>query len=46
VYVSSLDGNAVVTVRAAATSEDAAQELERELRVRAHGRLRALGIWG
>jgi small-conductance mechanosensitive channel len=46
VYVSSLDGNAVVTVRAAAASEDAAQELERELRVRAHGRLRALGIWG
>jgi small-conductance mechanosensitive channel len=46
VYVSSLDGNAVVTVRAAATSEDAAHELERELRVRAHGRLRALGIWG
>jgi len=46
VYVSSLDGNAVLTVRAAATSEDTAQELERELRVRAHGRLRALGIWG
>ena len=46
VYVSSLDGNAVVTIRAAATSEDSAQELERDLRVRAHGRMRALGIWG
>ena len=46
VYVSSLDGNAVVTIRAAAASEDAAQALERDLRVRAHGRLRALGVWG
>jgi small-conductance mechanosensitive channel len=46
VYVSSLDGNAVVTIRAAAASEDSAQELERDLRVRAHGRMRALGIWG
>ena len=26
--------------------EDDAQELERDLRVRAHGRLRALGVWG
>src|SRR4051794_19067076 len=32
VYVSALDGNATLTVRAAATSEDTAQELERELR--------------
>jgi small-conductance mechanosensitive channel len=46
VYVSSLDGSAAVTIRAAASSEDAAQELERDLRVRAHGRLRALGVWG
>lgn len=46
VYVSALDGNATVTIRAAAPSEDAAQRLERELRVRAHGRLRALGVWG
>jgi small-conductance mechanosensitive channel len=46
VYVSSLDGSAVVTIRAASASEDAAQELERDLRVRAHGRLRALGVWG
>lgn len=46
VYVSSLDGNAAVTIRAAAASEDAAQELERDLRVRVHRRLRALGVWG
>lgn len=45
VYVSALDGSATVTIRAAAASEDAAQELERELRVRAHGRLRAQGVW-
>jgi small-conductance mechanosensitive channel len=46
VYVSALDGNATVTVRAAAANEDAAQQLERDLRVRVHGRLRALGVWG
>ena len=46
VYVSSLDGNATLTIRAAAPNEDAAQKLERDLRVRAHGRLRALGVWG
>ena len=46
VYVSSLDGNATVTVRAAARDEDDAQQLERDLRVRAHARLRALGVWG
>ena len=46
VYVSSLNGNATVTVRAAARDEDDAQRLERELRVRAHTRLRALGVWG
>jgi len=45
VYVSALDGNATVTVRAAATSEDDAQELERDLRVRVHGRLRTQGVW-
>ena len=27
------------------TDEDAAQKLERDLRVRAHGRLRTLGVW-
>ena len=46
VYVSSLNGNATVTIRAAARDEDVAQQLERDLRVRSHGRLRTLGIWG
>src|SRR4051812_4798794 len=45
VYVSALDGSATLTVRAGAGDEDDAQALERELRVRAHERLRALGIW-
>jgi small-conductance mechanosensitive channel len=45
VYVSSLDGNARVTVRAVAADEPAAERLERELRLRAHRRLRALGVW-
>src|SRR5436190_564106 len=42
VYVSALDGAAIVTIRAAALNEDAAQQLERDLRVRVHARLRAL----
>jgi small-conductance mechanosensitive channel len=46
VIVSSLDGNATVTVRARATNEDAALSLESELRVRAQTRLRAIGVWG
>jgi small-conductance mechanosensitive channel len=46
VYVSSLDGNAAVTIRAGAADEDAAQALERDLRVRVHRRLRAAGVWG
>lgn len=46
VYVSSLDGNAAVTIRAGAADEDAAQTLERDLRVRVHRRLRAAGVWG
>jgi small-conductance mechanosensitive channel len=45
VYVSSLDGTATVTVRAAASDEAAAERLEHELRLRAHRRLRALGVW-
>jgi small conductance mechanosensitive channel len=45
VYVSALDGSATVTIRAAAVNEDAAEQLERDLRVRAHARLRALGVW-
>jgi small-conductance mechanosensitive channel len=46
VYVTSLEGAATVTIRAGAPDEDAAQQLERDLRIRAHGRLRALGVWG
>jgi small conductance mechanosensitive channel len=46
VYVSGLDGSAAVTIRAAAPDGDAAQLLEHELRLRAHGRLRALGVFG
>ena len=45
VYVSSLDGTATVTLRAAASDEAAAERLEHELRLRAHRRLRALGVW-
>jgi small conductance mechanosensitive channel len=45
VYISSLDGTATVTMRAAAADEGAAQRLEHELRLRAHRRLRALGVW-
>src|SRR3954449_1375461 len=41
VYVSALNGSATVTVRAGAASEDHAQQLERDLRVRVHRRLRA-----
>src|SRR3954466_283968 len=46
VYVSALDGNATVVVRAGSADEDSAQRLERDLRVRVHRRLRAAGIWG
>ena len=46
VYVSALNGNATVTIRAGATSEDQAQQLERDLRVRVQARLRAAGVWG
>ena len=46
VFVSALDANATVTIRAAAGDESTAQRLESDLRVRAQGRLRALGAWG
>jgi small-conductance mechanosensitive channel len=46
VSVSSLDGNATVTIRTRADDEDAAQRLESDLRLRAQGRLRSQGIWG
>jgi len=45
VYLSSLADSATVTVRAAATDGLAAEQLEHELRLRAHRRLRALGVW-
>jgi small-conductance mechanosensitive channel len=45
VYVSSLADPATVTVRAAAADDLAAERLEHELRLRAHRRLRALGVW-
>jgi small-conductance mechanosensitive channel len=46
VVVSALAGNATVTIRSASDDEEAAQRLESDLRVRAQGRLRALGVWG
>ncbi len=46
VFVSALDGDATVTIRAPAPDEDAARRLEGDLRLRAHERLRALGVWG
>jgi len=45
VHLSSLADPATVTVRAAASDELAAVRLEQELRLRAHRRLRALGVW-
>ena len=45
VYVKSLADPATVTVRAVATDEIAAERLEHELRLRAHRRLRELGVW-
>ena len=45
VLVTSLDGNATVTVRAWAPDAAAAERLESELRLRTHGRLRAAGIF-
>lgn len=45
VYLGSLDGTAGVVLCALAPDEAAAERLERDLRVRAHRRLRELGIW-
>ena len=44
-FVASLEGNATVVVRSPAADPDAAQSLERDLRLRVHGRLRELGVW-
>jgi small conductance mechanosensitive channel len=46
VFVDSLDGSAKVVIRAVAADELSAERLGRELRLRAHRRLRELGIWG
>jgi small-conductance mechanosensitive channel len=45
VLVTDLGANATVTIRARAADEVAAYRLESDLRVRAHGRLGALGVW-
>jgi small conductance mechanosensitive channel len=45
VFVSDLSGNATVVMRAPAPDEPAAERLERELRLRAYGVLRAEGVY-
>jgi small-conductance mechanosensitive channel len=45
VYVSSLDANAVITLRERAASQAEAERLARDLRLRAHRRLRAAGVY-
>jgi small-conductance mechanosensitive channel len=45
VFVSSLDGSPTLTLRAWTENEAAAEELERELRLRVHERLREHGIF-
>jgi hypothetical protein len=45
VFVSDLSGNATVVVRAPALDEPDAERLERELRLRAYGLLRAEGVY-
>jgi small conductance mechanosensitive channel len=44
-FVSGLDGNATVVVRSPAPDPDAAESLERELRLRVHARLQELAVW-
>ncbi len=44
-FVSSLDGNATVVIRSPAADPVTAESLERELRLRVHGRLRELEVW-
>jgi small-conductance mechanosensitive channel len=46
VYISSLDGSAVITLRERAASQAEAERLARDLRLRAHRRLRAAGAFG
>lgn len=45
VYLSALNGTATVVVRAAAADELTAERLEHDLLLRAHRRLRELGVW-
>jgi len=45
VFVSALDGNATVTMRAWTRDPDEAERLEHELLLRAHARLRAAGVY-
>src|SRR2546423_8305442 len=45
VFVSSLDGSAAITLREPAASQADAERQERELRLRAHRRLRAAGVF-
>ncbi len=45
VFISSLDGSASITLREPAASQADAERLERELRLRAHRRLRAAGAF-
>jgi small-conductance mechanosensitive channel len=44
-FVSGLAANATIVVRAPAADPDAAESLERELRLRVHARLQELGVW-
>jgi small-conductance mechanosensitive channel len=46
VYLSSLDEKAVITLRERAGSYAEAEQLARDLRLRAHRRLRAAGVYG
>jgi small-conductance mechanosensitive channel len=45
VFVSSLDGEATITMRTRAVDEAAAERVAAELRLRAHDRLRAAGVF-
>jgi small-conductance mechanosensitive channel len=45
VFISSLEGSPTLTLRAWTESEPAAEQLERDLRMRMHTRLRELGIY-
>ena len=45
VFVSSLDGSPTLTLRAWTESEPAAEQLEHDLRLRVHTRLRELGTY-